>query len=138
MSGTEKIPLYVIGKAKNPRCFKNVKTLLTQYDANKKAWITSDLFTNWLRSLDRKFYHQKRKVAMIVDNCPAHPKVQGLKAIKLIFLPPNTTSKTQPMDQGVIQNLKLHYRKLVILQQLMPMTAQQNQPSSASSMPYVY
>ena len=75
---------------------------------------------------------------MIVDNCPAHPKVQGLKAIKLIFLPPNTTSKTQPMDQGVIQNLKLHYRKLVILQQLMPMTAQQNQPSSASSMPYVY
>ena len=55
---------------------------------------------------------------MIVDNCSAHPKVQGLKAIKLIFLPSITTSKTQPMDQGVIQNLKLHYRKLVILQQL--------------------
>ena len=55
---------------------------------------------------------------MIVDNCPAHPKVPGLKAIKLIFLPPNTTSKTQPMDSGVIQNLKVHYRKLVILKQL--------------------
>ena len=118
MSGSEKIPLYVIGKAKNPRCFKNVKTLPTQYEANKKAWITSELFSNWLRSLDRKFQHQKRKVTMIVDNCPAHPKVTGLKAIKLIFLPPNTTSKTQPMDQGVIQNLKVHYRKLVILQQL--------------------
>ena len=57
MSGTVKIPLYFIGKAKNPRCFKNVKTLPTQYDANKKAWITSDPFTNWLRSLDRKFHH---------------------------------------------------------------------------------
>ena len=45
---------------------------------------------------------------MIVDNCPANPKVVS----------PNTTSKTQPMDQGVIQNLKVHYRKLVILQQL--------------------
>jgi len=51
---------------------------------------------------------------MIVDNCPAHPHVKGLKSVKLVFLPPNTTSVTQPMDQGVIRNLKLHYRKLVI------------------------
>lgn len=55
---------------------------------------------------------------MIVDNCPAHPKVKGLKAIELTFLPPNTTSHTQPMDQGVIKNLKTHYRKQVILRQL--------------------
>ena len=39
---------------------------------------------------------------MIVDNCPAHAEVSGLKAINLQFLPPNTTSCTQPMDQGVI------------------------------------
>lgn len=51
---------------------------------------------------------------MIVDNCPAHPHVKGLKSMKLVFLPPNTTCVTQPMDQGVIRNLKLHYRKLVI------------------------
>ena len=51
---------------------------------------------------------------MIVDNCPTHPHVKGLKSVKLVFLPPNTTIVTQPMDQGVIRNLKLHYRKLVI------------------------
>ena len=34
-----------------------------------------------------------------------------LKNIKLVFLPPNTTSITQPMDQGVIQALKLKFRK---------------------------
>ncbi|XP_061169489.1 tigger transposable element-derived protein 4-like [Saccostrea echinata] len=118
MSGTEKIPLFVIGKSKNPRCFKNIKTLPTSYEANKKAWITSDLFTTWLRKLDKKFQHQRRNVAMVVDNCPAHPKCTGLKAIKLYFLPPNTTSKTQPMDQGIIQNLKVHYRKLVIMKKL--------------------
>lgn len=55
---------------------------------------------------------------MIVDNCPAHPDVPGLKSVKLVFLPPNTTSVTQPMDQGVIRNLKLHYRKLVIQKQI--------------------
>jgi len=36
MSGTEKIPILVIGKSANPRCFKNVKTLPTQYTSNKK------------------------------------------------------------------------------------------------------
>nr|XP_034336051.1 tigger transposable element-derived protein 4 [Crassostrea gigas] len=118
MSGNEKLPLLVIGKSKKPRCFKGIKTLPTAYEANKKAWITSELFTAWLKQLDRRFQRQKRKVAMIVDNCPAHPKVKDLKAITLFFLPPNTTSKTQLMDQGIIQNLKIHYRKLVIMKQL--------------------
>jgi len=36
MSGTEKIPILIIGKSANPRCFKNVKTLPTQYTSNKK------------------------------------------------------------------------------------------------------
>ena len=40
-----------------------------------------------------------RKIALIVDNCPAHPDVNDLRAIELVFLPPNTTSHTQPMDQ---------------------------------------
>ena len=36
---------------------------------------------------------------MIVNNCPAHPEVSGLKAINLQILPPITTSCTQSMDQ---------------------------------------
>ena len=44
-----------------------------------------------------------------VDNCTAHPKVE-LTNIELEFLPPNTTSLIQPMDQGIIKNLKGHYR----------------------------
>ena len=75
--------------------------------------MTSEIFSDWL-----KLQRQKRKIAMVIDNCPAHPQVRGLKCIELIFLPPNTTSKTQPMDQGVIQNFKTHYRKRVILRQM--------------------
>jgi hypothetical protein len=59
-------------------------------------------------------FAQTRAVNLSLLNCPAHPHVKGLKSVKLVFLPPNTTSVTQPMDQGVIRNLKLHYRKLVV------------------------
>ena len=62
---------------------------------------------------------KKRTIAMVVDNCPVHPNIQSnLKPITLAFLPPNTTSKCQPCDQGIIQNLKLHYRKHLIMQLL--------------------
>ena len=64
------------------------------------------LFEEWLRELDRKFAFEGRNVAFVIDNCPTHPHIDNLKAIEFFFLPPNTTSKTQPMDQGVIRSLK--------------------------------
>ena len=30
------------------------------------------------------------------------------------FVPSNTTSVSQPMDQGIIRNVKVHYRKLIM------------------------
>ena len=96
----EKIVMFVIGKSASPRCFKHVCNLHCRYQSQKKAWMDGTLFEEWLHELDRKFEMQERKVFMIVDNCPAHPEVSGLKAINLQFLQPSTTSCTQPMDQG--------------------------------------
>lgn len=112
MDGTEKMPLLIIGKSANPRCFKNVSSFPLEYLANKKAWMTGEIFTTWVKQLDKKM---KRKIVLVIDNCPAHPQIPGLQSIELVFLPPNTTSKTQPMDQGIIQNLKIHNRKRVLL-----------------------
>ena len=52
-----------------------------------------------------------RNIALVLDNCTAHPKIKELMNIKLIFLPPNTTARTQPMDAGVIRCPKSHYQK---------------------------
>ena len=68
------------------------------------------LFEEWVRELERKFASEGRNVALVIDNCPGHPQIENLKTIKLFFLPPNTTSKTQPIDQGVISLLKAKYR----------------------------
>lgn len=114
MTGTEKLPLLIIGKSANPRCFKGVKTLPTAYKNNTKAWMTAVLFEEWVRKLDRKMAANKRKILMIIDNCTAHPVITNLKAIQLEFLPPNVTSVLQPLDQGVIQCFKSNYRKMLV------------------------
>ncbi|XP_008552099.1 uncharacterized protein LOC103574431 [Microplitis demolitor] len=92
MSGTEKKKLLIIGKSQKPRCFKGVKSLPVDYANNRKAWITSEVFEKWLRDWDRDLVKKKKKVLLLVDNCPAHPNVTDLKSITLAFLPPNTTS----------------------------------------------
>ncbi|XP_065056398.1 tigger transposable element-derived protein 4-like [Rhopilema esculentum] len=70
----------------------------------------------------------KRKVALVFDKCPAHPEVENLKAIKLVFLPPNTTSKTQPTDQGVIRSLKAKYRTVLVQKYIREIDQQKSLP----------
>ena len=48
-----------------------------------------------------------------MDNCSAHPTIQ-MKSIELVFLPPNTTSVTQPIDAGIIRNFKVHYQYILL------------------------
>ncbi|XP_065667946.1 tigger transposable element-derived protein 4-like [Hydra vulgaris] len=110
----EKLPMFVIGKSKNPRCFKHIKQLPCTYKNQLKSWMTGDLFTEWVMKLDSFFRAQDRKVALLVDNCSAHPHIEGLSNINQIFFPPNTTSVLQPMDQGVIRSLKAHYRHKIV------------------------
>ena len=110
----EKLPMSVIGKSKKPRCFNGVRNLPCRYRAQAKSWMDSFLFEEWVKELDKRFVREDRKVALIIDHCPAHTRIKGLNAVELIFLPPNTTSKTQPMDQGVIRSVKAIYRKKII------------------------
>lgn len=115
-SGTEKLKPLVIGKSKRPRCFKGVKSLETDYDSNKKAWMTGDIFEKWLLNLDNQMRKEKRKILLFLDNCTAHPQrvAERLKFVNLIYFPPNMTSKLQPLDQGIIQNVKVYYRKRIL------------------------
>ena len=108
--GKEKMML--IGKAKRPRCFKSIDTskLPVEYRFNKKAWMTGDLFSSFLQSLNEKMKRENRHVILFMDNAPSH-KPQDLSNIKIKFLPPKTTSVLQPLDQGIIQAFKLLYRK---------------------------
>lgn len=114
MDGSEKLPLLMIGKSANPRCFKNVKSKPVEYVNSARAWMTSAIFERWLLNLDKKFIQNKRKVILFIDNCTAHNSIPLMENVKVIFFPANMTSVIQPMDQGIIKNLKHYYRRSLV------------------------
>ena len=91
--------MFVIGKANKPRCFKGVRNLPCRYRAQRKSWMTAELFEERVRQLDRKFSAANRNIVLITDNCTTDLHVEQLNSIELIFLPPNTTSHTQLMEK---------------------------------------
>ena len=74
----ERLPIFVIGKANKPRCFKGVRSLLCRYCAQRKSWMTAELFEEWVRQLDRKFSAANRKIALIIDNYTTHSHLEQL------------------------------------------------------------
>ena len=115
--GTERLPLMFIGISEKPRCFKKKsgQQLGLYYRNNKKAWMTGALFHEWLLYLDRTISKTTgRKILLLLDNCSAHGTKETLPTlshVEVFHLPPNTTSRLQPLDLGIIAAMKVKYRR---------------------------
>jgi len=80
VSGSEKLPPVVIGKAKKPRAFGN-KTgpqLGFYYQNNAKAWMTSALYQEWIQQWDRELGTKNHKILLLQDNFSGHITPDGL------------------------------------------------------------
>ena len=111
----EKIPPLVIGKAENPRCFKDQdrNSFGIHYVSNKKGWMTKNLFNTLLEVWDKKLISDNRKILLFVDNLSGNRVDADFSNIKVIFFPSNTTSHLQPLDAGLIFILKTKYKSLL-------------------------
>jgi hypothetical protein len=60
--GTDKKKLLVIGKSKKPRCFQKIslQKLPDECHANKNAWMTLAIFTEWLQRWDSELNKTKK------------------------------------------------------------------------------
>ena len=76
----EKLPMFVIGS-----CFKHIKNLPCKYKSQKKSWIDSQIFEEWVRKLNRIFRMEEKKIALHIDNCPAYPSAPDLTNLELVF-----------------------------------------------------
>jgi hypothetical protein len=91
---------------------KSPKTTMFQECKKNNLWMTTDIFSSFLRSLDASMGAQNRNILLFVDNCATHPKdTLFLSNVKVIRYPANCTSVLQPLDLGVIKCYKQLYRK---------------------------
>lgn len=128
-SGSHFLNLCVIGTAKKPRAFSELKknsTLPVSYYSNKTAWMTKEIFCDWFKNkfvpaVQKHLEHAglPQKAVLVLDNATSHPAEEILKSedgnIFVRYLPPNVTADIQPMDQGVIRNIKTIYRRNLLL-----------------------
>jgi hypothetical protein len=111
--GSDTFTPFFIGHYQKPRCFgrKTGEEHGYWYASNTNAWMTGVFFKEYLQRLSRHV-GLNRKILLLIDNAPSHIyQDTGIFNIEVICLPPNTTSKLQPMDAGIIAAFKCHYRK---------------------------
>nr|XP_008512063.1 PREDICTED: tigger transposable element-derived protein 1-like [Equus przewalskii] len=111
---------FVMWHSENSIAFKHISkhTLPVYCRSNKKSWMIQLLFQDTLLNCCVKEIEKyclenniSFKILLIVDNAPRHPPFIGdlPPNIRVVFLPPNTTSLIQPTDQGFIATFKAHY-----------------------------
>jgi len=103
-SVTITLPLLLIKKPKNPRCFKhnNRDNLPVIYCNQSNAWVNAVIFTEWFQenfvpTLQRQLQEEdaEPRAVLLLDNCWAHTdedKVIRIEKYIAKFFPPNVTS----------------------------------------------
>lgn len=114
----EKRRLVIIGHSKSPRNFKNSfginnENCPVDYYYNDTAWMNGRIFTDIIQKWDEELKLFGRKVLLLLDNFSGHYIDYEPSNIKLLYLMPNSTSLSQPLDAGIIKNFKDKYNKKV-------------------------
>jgi hypothetical protein len=115
--GSDKFPLWIIGRSRNPRAFRephfNVTATRAVWTSNRQAWMTAEIMENWLAS----FYEHigSRQVLLTMDRFVSH--LRGVDAarppsnVRIVYFPTNAGGQFHPLEHGVIRSLKSFYKK---------------------------
>jgi hypothetical protein len=117
--GSHKLDIFFIAKALRPRAFKGIRhieSLGCQWKKTCKGWMNSLVFQEFLTWFKQQV--GERKVLLLIDGYRAHrtglefwSNANSSTNVRVEFLPPNTTSVCQPLDQGIIRTWKAYYRR---------------------------
>lgn len=128
LEGSEKLNPLVVGKYNSYRSFRNYfpedpvdpvsQSLLGEkmarrfgisYQSNRKSWLTSNLFHDWLARWDKRLVADNRKIWIILDDSCSHRIINpSLKNIELVYTSAN--SRFLPFNWGILDEFKTRYR----------------------------
>lgn len=125
-TGTHKLPPLFVCRYERPRALKHCRdSLPVTFKSQEMARVDWNVFAEWLES-DFKPAVRKRqqetgsygKVLLLLDNCAAHVVSPELERededFQFIYLPVNTPSILQPMNQGIMTKVKRSFRNRVL------------------------
>ncbi|XP_014788567.1 tigger transposable element-derived protein 1-like [Octopus bimaculoides] len=126
-AGNMKLKPLLVYHSENPKAFKGYakSNLPVIWRSNKKAWMTTSLFQDWFTNFfcpAIEIYSAKRNISnkalLLLDNAPSHPvNLNDLSDnVRVEFIPKNTASLLQPMDQGVVALFKAYYHRRIFKQ----------------------
>ncbi|CAI5968806.1 unnamed protein product [Closterium sp. NIES-65] len=117
--GTHAFRPLVISKAKRPHDFR------PDFDPEEYCYLRNTAKGWMTKALDTAMYAEGRQVVVLLDNASSHTlttegaetedlfgfRTRKLSNVRLVYLLPNTTCFTQPLDQGMIAMTKARYRQ---------------------------
>ena len=105
------------------------------YTTSNKGFITRRHWNYILSKIDRELEKQKRKIVLLCDNLCSHIRAEvwdqyvkfrknpgtnpcfvdqaSYKNLLIIYLPPNSTATTQPIDQGYVAQIQVKFEKIL-------------------------
>ncbi|XP_061774524.1 tigger transposable element-derived protein 1-like [Nerophis ophidion] len=113
----------IIYKSENPKALKNKNknVLPVFWMHNPKARMTNSLISNWFHQCfipEVRLYLAEKglefKVLLLLDNTEGYTVDVSFDGVQIEFLPSNTTSLIQPMDQGVSLAFKALYTQSIL------------------------
>lgn len=121
-TGTHKLTPLFIHRFRHPRALKNAMNHLpVVFKTQKRAGMDRALFKDWYENHFKPAVKKRQlengvvgKVFLLLDNCAGRKlepsEYQEDDHFEIVFLPSNTSSILQPMDQGIIAKTKRSFR----------------------------
>lgn len=111
-TGTMKVPITIIGKSKQPPCFR-IRPSPLPYLTQPNVWFDNATFKQWFNEVFtpaiRK--HSWKNVALLVENVIDENIVHDQRGqVKIFHLPPDSRATHHPMEQGIMSLVKQRYR----------------------------
>ncbi|XP_041378529.1 uncharacterized protein LOC121390706 [Gigantopelta aegis] len=96
-----------------PHCGVDESDMPVIWRWNSNAWVSADIFQEWVRALDRKFQQQGRHVLLFLEHTSVHFLDLQLEHVKFVFHPSNSL-EASPFNNDVIQRFKFCYQKQLL------------------------